>query len=56
MTRTTLVSVRVDADMHEVLPNRMLAELIHKNLEQVGPPLDFVTLIPEAQKAPATIR
>jgi aminobenzoyl-glutamate utilization protein B len=38
MTRTKLATVQVDADMHEVLPNRALAELIHKNLEFVGPP------------------
>jgi aminobenzoyl-glutamate utilization protein B len=28
----------VDADMHEVLPNRALSELIHRNLEAVGAP------------------
>jgi aminobenzoyl-glutamate utilization protein B len=38
MSRTKLVELRVDADMHEVLPNRTLVELIHKNLELVGPP------------------
>jgi aminobenzoyl-glutamate utilization protein B len=38
MTRTKLTSVQVDADMHEVLPNRALAEAIHRNLELVGPP------------------
>ena len=38
MTRTTLSTVQVDADMHEVLPNRALAEAIHKNLELVGAP------------------
>jgi aminobenzoyl-glutamate utilization protein B len=38
MTRTKLTTVQVDADMHEVLPNRALAEAIHKNLELVGPP------------------
>ncbi len=38
MSRTRLVEQRVDADMHEVLPNRTLIELIHKNLELVGPP------------------
>ncbi len=38
MTRTKLEAVQVDADMHEVLPNRALAEAIHKNLELVGPP------------------
>lgn len=38
MTRTRLAEVRVDSDMHEVLPNRTLAEVIHKNLELVGPP------------------
>ena len=38
MTRTKLAETRVDSDMHEVLPNRTLAELIHKNLELVGPP------------------
>jgi aminobenzoyl-glutamate utilization protein B len=38
MTRTKLTAVQVDADMHEVLPNRTLAELIHRNLELVGAP------------------
>jgi aminobenzoyl-glutamate utilization protein B len=39
MTRTKLTAVRVDADMHEVLPNRTLAEVIDENLRAVGPPL-----------------
>jgi aminobenzoyl-glutamate utilization protein B len=39
MSRTKLVETRVDADMHEVLPNRTLVEVIQKNLEQVGPPV-----------------
>jgi aminobenzoyl-glutamate utilization protein B len=39
MSRTKLVETRVDADMHEVLPNRTLVELIQKNLELVGPPV-----------------
>jgi aminobenzoyl-glutamate utilization protein B len=38
MSRTRLVESRVEADMHEVLPNRTLVELIQKNLELVGPP------------------
>jgi len=38
MSRTRLVEARVEADMHEVLPNRTLTELIQKNLELVGPP------------------
>jgi aminobenzoyl-glutamate utilization protein B len=38
MTRTKLTTVQVDADMHEVLPNRALAEAIHRNLEIVGAP------------------
>ena len=38
MTRTTLKTVQVDTDMHEVLPNRTLSEVIHRNLELVGPP------------------
>lgn len=38
MTRTKLTSVQVDSDMHEVLPNRALAEVLHKNLELVGAP------------------
>lgn len=38
MSRTKLVEARVEADMHEVLPNRTLVELIHKNLELIGPP------------------
>jgi aminobenzoyl-glutamate utilization protein B len=39
MSRTKLVAVQVDADMHEVLPNRTLAEIIHANLEAIGPPV-----------------
>ena len=38
MTRTKLAETRVDSDMHEVLPNRTLVEVIQKNLELVGPP------------------
>lgn len=38
MSRTKLAEVRVDADMHEVLPVRTLVEVIQKNLEQVGAP------------------
>ena len=38
MSRTKLIETRVDADMHEVLPNRTLVEVIQKNLELVGPP------------------
>jgi aminobenzoyl-glutamate utilization protein B len=38
MTRTKLTAVQVDADMHEVLPNRVLSEIIQRNLEQVGAP------------------
>jgi aminobenzoyl-glutamate utilization protein B len=34
----TAVTMQVDSDMHEVLPNRPLAELIQRNLELVGPP------------------
>jgi aminobenzoyl-glutamate utilization protein B len=39
MTRTKLVATQVDSDMHEVLPNRTLVEVIQKNLELVGPPV-----------------
>jgi aminobenzoyl-glutamate utilization protein B len=39
MSRTKLVESRVEADMHEVLPNRTLVELIQKNLELIGPPV-----------------
>jgi aminobenzoyl-glutamate utilization protein B len=38
MSRTTLEAVQVDADMHEVLPNRTLSEILQRNLEIVGPP------------------
>jgi aminobenzoyl-glutamate utilization protein B len=38
MTQTTLSSVRVEADMHEMLPNRALSMLIHRNLTAVGAP------------------
>ena len=39
MSRTKLVETRVEADMHEVLPNRTLVEVIQRNLELVGPPV-----------------
>ena len=39
MSRTKLIETRLDADMHEVLPNRTLVELIQRNLELVGPPV-----------------
>jgi aminobenzoyl-glutamate utilization protein B len=38
MSRTELQSVQVDADMHEVLPNRTLSEILQRNLELVGAP------------------
>jgi aminobenzoyl-glutamate utilization protein B len=38
MTGTTLAPVQVDTDVHEVLPNRTLAEVVDRNLQQVGPP------------------
>jgi aminobenzoyl-glutamate utilization protein B len=37
MTSTT-VEWHVDSDTHEILPNLPLSQLIHKNLELVGPP------------------
>lgn len=37
MTRTT-VSVQIDTDCHEIIPNDPLAALILSNLERVGPP------------------
>ncbi len=38
MSHTKLTTVQVETDMHEVLPNRTLAEVIQRNLELVGPP------------------
>ena len=38
MSQTELTTIRVDADMHEVLPNRTLAEVMHRNLELIGAP------------------
>lgn len=38
MTQTRLTATRVETDQHEVLPNRTLAETIHRNLELVGAP------------------
>jgi aminobenzoyl-glutamate utilization protein B len=38
MSRTKLEKVRVDADMHEVLPNRTLSEILQRNLALVGAP------------------
>jgi aminobenzoyl-glutamate utilization protein B len=37
MTRTT-VSVQIDTDCHEIIPNDPLAAVLHANLERVGPP------------------
>ena len=37
MTRTT-VSVQIDTDCHDIIPNEPLAALILANLERVGPP------------------
>jgi len=37
MTRTRL-TVQVDTDCHELIPNTPLSELLHKNLHRVGPP------------------
>ena len=39
MTRTTLERCRWTPTCHEVLPNRTLAELVHAELQQVGPPV-----------------
>lgn len=38
MTRTELAAAHVDSEMHEVLPVRSLAELVHRNLTAIGPP------------------
>lgn len=38
MTRTKLTNIQVDTDMHEVLPNRALSEVVQRNLELVGAP------------------
>ncbi len=38
MSRTEVQAVQVDADMHEVLPNRTLSEILQRNLERVGAP------------------
>jgi aminobenzoyl-glutamate utilization protein B len=38
MSRTELEAVQVDADMHEVLPNRTLSKILQRNLESVGAP------------------
>jgi aminobenzoyl-glutamate utilization protein B len=38
MTRTKLQTIRVDTDMHEVLPNRTLSEVVDRNLKMVGAP------------------
>ena len=37
MSRTT-VSVQIDTDCHEIIPNDPLAAILLKNLERVGPP------------------
>ena len=38
MSHTKLDRVQIDADMHEVLPNRTLSEVIQRNLELAGAP------------------
>ena len=38
MSQTKLTTIQGDSDMHEVLPNRTLAEIIHRNLELIGAP------------------
>ena len=38
MSRTELESVDVQSEMHEVLPVRSLAQLMHENLTAIGPP------------------
>ena len=38
MTQTALASVRVESEMHDMIPVRSLAELMQQNLEDVGPP------------------
>jgi aminobenzoyl-glutamate utilization protein B len=37
MTRTT-VSVTIDTDCHEIIPNDVLAQVIDSNLRRIGPP------------------
>ncbi len=37
MTRTRL-EIQVDTDCHEIIPNRPLSELIHRNMVRLGPP------------------
>jgi aminobenzoyl-glutamate utilization protein B len=37
MSRTKL-TVQIDTDNHELIPNTPLSELVHANLEKVGPP------------------
>lgn len=37
MSRTS-VSVQIDTDCHEIIPNNPLAELMRDNLERIGPP------------------
>jgi aminobenzoyl-glutamate utilization protein B len=37
MTRTTM-SMQIDTDCHEIIPNGVLAERITRNLELIGPP------------------
>lgn len=38
MSQTELTTIQVESDMHEVLPNRTLSELIYRNLELIGAP------------------
>ena len=38
MSRTELESINIQSEVHEKITFRFLSELIHKNLEQIGPP------------------
>jgi aminobenzoyl-glutamate utilization protein B len=37
MTRTK-IQVQIETDNHEILPNRPISELVHANMERIGPP------------------
>lgn len=39
MSRTKLEEVEVQSELHEMIPVRTLAEMTHKNLTSVGPPI-----------------
>ncbi|HUX88600.1 MAG TPA: amidohydrolase [Chloroflexota bacterium] len=65
MTQTTLVERKLDTDCHELVPNRVIADALDRNLRSVGPPRfseeekafaeQIRATIPDAPDGPALI-